>query len=626
MPKKIFTFLLAVIMVILSVSLPVNSVKAASDTNNAKKVINALGIMKTDKGNTTSLKAKVTRAQYAQMLVNLSGNKGKVTGKSNVSLFKDVSKKYWASGYIQFVIIQEWMSGYLNGKFKPDKSVTLIEAVHGILSILGYSKSDFTGNVSAAEMALYKSKELNKNISKTKNSALTRQDCIHLFYNTLKATTKDGKIFAETLGYKIDSKGEIDYLSLVNSNLKGPIIADDSWKEKIPFFLGTATIYKDGTLGTLSDIQKYDVIYYSEDLNSVWAYDNKVTGTIQAISPNRLEPTSVTVGGKEYTLGTNDMSIAFSSMGKVDIGDTVTLLLGKDNTVVEVLKIDEYNVTITGIVVSTGEHLSTNKANDTTISNYVTYVDASGNEYQQDYSYEAPIYNVGDLIRVTYEDGVGNIKKIDQLGRVFGNHKFTSDASKVGAFELATNVKILDYYKGYYKTVNPKRLADVTLNDASVYYYELNSSGRISQMILNNVTGDVYQYGILTGINNQGFDATSYEYNINGTTQTAMGNFYIQEKGPKGFIFSKDNSTEIVDMIDLTGTKVTSIGSSTVSDAVQKYPMADNVAVFYYNGGKYAATTLDKVSDLKKYKLTAYYDRTISLGGRVRVIVAENNK
>ena len=624
MQKKLLTLLLAVVMILSTAFAPLNTVKAATGTGNAQKVITALGVMKTDKGNTTSLTAKVTRDQYAQMLVNISSFKGKVTAASNVSLFKDVSKKYWAAGYIQTAINQNWMSGYLNGNFKPSQSITLIEAINGVLRLLGYTNSDFTGSITSAQMALYDSKDLNKNITKTKNQALTRQDCMNLFYNTLKASTKDGKVYAETLGYKIDAKGEIDYLSLVNTNMEGPILADDNWKDEIPFLLGTATFYKDGTLGTISDIQKYDVIYYSEDLNSVWAYDNKVTGTVQSISPDRLAPTSVTIGGKDYTLGTNDMSIAFSSMGNVETGDIVTLILGKDNSVVDVLSIDEYNVTVTGVVVGTGEHLTTNQKDDYIAANYVTFVDANGNEYQQDYSYEATIYNVGDLIRVTYEDGVGSIKKIDQTGRVFGNNKFSSDASTVGAFELATNAKILDYYSGYYQSVNPKRLADMTLNDSSVYYYELNSSGDISQMILNNVTGDIYQYGVLTGVSNQGSGTMSYEYNINGTVQTAVSKFYNQEKGPKGFIFSKDNSTEITDMLDLTGTKVISIGSSSVQDSVQKYPLADKVAVFYNTAGKYTATTLDKVSDLKKYKLTAYYDRSISLGGRVRVIIAEN--
>lgn len=624
MQKRILTLLLAVVMVLVTVAAPVKPVEAATG-NNASKVIDALGVMKTDKGVSTSQTQKINRAQYAQMLVNMSGNKGKVTSKSNVSLFQDVPKTYWAAGYIQTAINQGWMSGYMNGSFKPAQSVTLMEAVNGVLKLLGYTNSDFTGSISAAQMALYDSKELDKNITKTKNQAMTRKDLMNLFYNTLTATTKDGKVYAETLGYKIDAKGEVDYLSLVNNNMEGPILADGDWKDEIPFLLGTATFYKDGTLGTISDIQENDVIYYSKDLKSIWAYDNKVTGTIQSILPDRLVPTSVMVGQKEYKLGTNDMSVAFSSLGKVDVGDTVTLILGKDDSVVDVLTINEYNTNITGIVIGTGEHVVNNTKDDMVAANYVTFVDAGGNEYVQDYDIAATIYNIGDVIRVTYENGVGTIKLLNQGSSAFANCTFSEDGTKLGNNNLAANVKVIDYFSGNYVKVNPKRLSGTTLSGSSVYYYETNSSGNISKLILNNVSGDVFKYGIITNSTSQmGTDSMSYEYTLDGTVKSAVANFYIAEKGPKGFIFDPSNSTQIKDTMDLTGITVKSIGTTTVQDSIQKYPMADNVAVFYYNVGKYSATTLSKVSDLKKYKLTAYYDRTIGLGGRVRVIVAEN--
>ncbi len=262
MQKKLFNLFLAAVMLLLTVVVPFGTGEAATSTDNAEKVIAALGIMKTDQENSDSTTEQVTRAQYAQMLVNMSSYKEKVSAKSNVSLFSDVSKNYWAAGYIQTAIEQGWMSGYINGSFKPSQSITLIEAVNGVLKLLGYTNSDFTGNISAAEMALYDSKELDKNITKTKNQLLTRNDCMNLFYNTLKTTNKEGNIYAEVLGYTVDSNGEMDYLSLVNSNLEGPILVNGDWKEKIPFLLGTATFYKDGTLGTLSDIQENDVIYY----------------------------------------------------------------------------------------------------------------------------------------------------------------------------------------------------------------------------------------------------------------------------------------------------------------------------------------------------------------------------
>jgi hypothetical protein len=81
---------------------------------------------------------------------------------------------------------------------------------------------------------------------------------------------------------------------------------------------------------------------------------------------------------------------------------------------------------------------------------------------------------------------------------------------------------------------------------------------------------------------------------------------------------------ESLDTVDLIEAYVTSIGLTSVQSSNMKIPFADKVAVYYLKDGKYYATDIDKVSNLSKYKLTANYDRTITTGGRVRVIVAED--
>lgn len=624
MQKKLLSALLALLLLVLAIASPANKVQAATSTNNAIKVIDTLGIMKTDKGDLSKGTTKVTRAQFAQMLVNMSSYKGKVSAECNVSLFSDVSKKYWAAGYIQTAINQGWMSGYLNGKFMPNTSITLKEAVNGVLKLLGYTNSDFSGNVVSGQMVLYNTKELNKNITKTKNQQLTVEDCKNLFYNTLTATTKDGKIYGETLGYTINSNGEIDYLTLVNANMEGPIIADSNWKSEIPFALADTVYYKNGSTSSFSDIEEYDVLYYSEYLKTIWAYDTKITGTLQAVSPNRLSPTAITVAGKDYTLGTNDMKIEFSTLGSVDIGDVITVLLGKDETIVGVLNLDEFNTTITGIVLSTGTHLVEDAKGDYASTNYVTYVDAKGNEYQQDYDKNKLYFNEGEIVRVTYQDGVSQVSKYD-LGSVsFGTNTFSQDGSKLGSLKLASNVKILDLYDDQYISVYPSRLANVTLGSSTVNYYAVNDVGEITELILNNVTGDLYDYGVLTGITYQQGENVNVSYVIDGKTSTntvSINANYNLEEGPKGFLFS---SNKLSSTISLNEVNVTSISKTTVQDSSTKYKLSENVQAFYYNDGSYISTTVDKISNLTKYKLTAYYDRTISSGGCVRVIVAEN--
>lgn len=616
--------LLVTTMLILSVSLQSLTAEYAFAANsNAEQVINALGIMNTDKGSNKKGTTIVVRSRFAQMLVNMSSQKDKVPKTSNISLFSDVSKKYWAAKYIQMAVTQGWMSGYLNGSFMPENGIKLQEAVSAVLKLLGYSSSDFSGNQVAGQMALYTSKKLNTNVSKTKASSyLTVNDCINLFYNTLNATNKDGKVYATSLGYTVNTENKIDYLSFVKAQTEGPVIVTGEWQSKIPFSAAAATYYLDGEKSDYTSINEYDVLYYSKNLKTIWAYDNRVTGTVEAINPNTISPTSVKVAGKEYTLEGTDVTIAFSSLGNIKESDIVTLLLGKDGTAVGAVKMDNYNTVISGVVLRTGTHLIQNSEGNYENSDYVTFVDAGGNTYDQDYDEGAVSFNQYDLIQVLYQDGKASVSKLTKGAKDFGGYTFSSDGSKLGNVTLASNAKILDLHDTNYKSINPVRLANVTISSDQIYYYDLNKNGELSKLILDNVTGDADQYGVITKVSyNSG---VNLEYYINSTKSSVNVSSSLKFNaniGPKGFTY---NGGTISGAYALNEISVYSIGKITVQDKDTVYPLADEYEVYYLNDNTYVATTLDKISNLKKYRVKAYYDKLPSFGGRIRVIVAQS--
>ncbi len=620
MRKKIALSL--IVTLLLSVVINPVAAEPAMAADNAKQIINAIGIMETDKGSNEDGTKVVTRARFAQMLINASSLKSTVSSESSTSLYSDVKKSYWAAGYIQTVVSQGWMSGYLNGKFKPTQGISLQEAVYGVVKLLGYTSSDFGSSLSTGVMNLYKTKALNKNISKTSTQYLTVEDCYNLFYNVLTAKTKTGNVYAVTLGYTVDSYGKLDYLSLVSANIEGPIVVDEDWKNELPFSTAQATYYKDGAISSLFDISDYDVLYYNEGLKLVWIYDNKVTGKIESINPDYTSPQSVTVSGKTYTFADSQVTMRFSSMGDVKKGETVTLVLDKDNVVVDVLSVDEYNTTVTGVVIATGTHLvETNGVYKNT--DYVTFVDAAGNEYQQDYDITAFTFAEGDIARITYSDGVAAVSKITLDSTSFGNNTFSSDASMLGTIKLASNIKILDLQGTNYISVYPERLAGVTLLSASVYYYELNVYGQISQLILNNITGDMDKYGVFTGLTNQ-MSSVNYNYLIGSTAgnlSTSNLSALNTNIGPTGFIFSGNTLNKSYGLIDVA---VTSIGATTIQSGSVKYTLADTYYVYLLVDNEYVPTTIDKVSDLSKYSVKAYYDKAAYLGGQIRIIVAES--
>jgi hypothetical protein len=620
MQRKI-ALLLAIALILTTFATATQADQVYAASNKVDQVMKATGIMNTEQGSSDLNTDAVTRARFSQILINASILKDVVSSTSNVSLFSDVKKSYPYAGYIKTAVSQGWMTGYLNGSFKPAKGITLQEAVTAILKLLGYSNSDFTGGLSNGVMTMYKSKGLSKNMNKSKTETLTVNDCKQLLYNALNATTKEGKIYATTLGYELDSNGEIDYLSLINTEIVGPIIVDSDWKDEIPFSVSSATYYLGDRKVNYADLDTYDVLYYSEGLKTIWIYDDKVTGSIQSVNPNYITPQSVTISGNTYNFADSEVSYQFSTMGTVKAGDIVTILLGKEGTVVDVLRMDEYNTTFTGLVLSTGTHLV--EKNDTYVNTrYITYVDASGNLFEQDYDDKNYIFMEGDLVRVTFEEGIASITNYNTTGRAFGNNTFNKDASKLGDVTLASDIDILDVKGNRFISVYPERLAGTILGSNSVHYYELNTRGELTQLILNDITGDLDSYGVFTGFESAA-GKTTYNYligNQGGSYSAAsLGNLYYKE-GPIGLEFDNKVLTSTYALLEIN---VTSIGKTTVQSGSMKYTMAEECHVYYLTEGEYIATTLSKVSDLNKYKVKAFYDEPNSLGGRIRVIVAE---
>ena len=308
-----------------------------------KKVIGMSGIM----GITGDMSQKVTRAQFARMLVRASGYRSILTTTSNVSVFADVTSGNEYAAAIRICAEHGWMTGYLGGSFRPEQYVTLNEAAKGVLYILGYTAEDFGGDQYNRRMAQYAFLDLNENISYDDPKAeLTRTDCINLFYNLLKCKKKDSNTYyAEVLDAEITSDGEVNALAMADNTLHGPRVANDSQKVDayIPFDLDDASCFLDGKSVPKEYIYTaagdYVVLYWSSTTHTVWAYsadesseaDKRVArGFVEAIYYNNtdtLTPSAVELDdGNTYSLGSSEMQFAFSIYGDLQVGDQVVLI------------------------------------------------------------------------------------------------------------------------------------------------------------------------------------------------------------------------------------------------------------------------------------------------------------
>lgn len=321
--------------------------EASNNLDYRKKVIGVAGIMNVS----TGMENTVTRGEFANMLTHASVYRDFLTTVSNVSVYADVPQNHEYASSIRIAAEQNWMSGYLGGQFRPEQPITLQEAVKGVLGLLGYTNEDFKGDTSGARMSKYYALEMNSEVNRNANEILNRNDCVNLFYNLLKAETKDtGKAYGTVLGCEINADGEVNPMGLADNSLKGPklIPKGRSAGDYVPFNIQQASIFINGSASGYESLKSalsssYVVIYYNTTAKTVWAYvaDEDVQsgrcvvrGTVENIyysSSDVMTPTSITLedGDQEYKLSSSEMQFAFSIYGSLRVGDRVTLICEK---------------------------------------------------------------------------------------------------------------------------------------------------------------------------------------------------------------------------------------------------------------------------------------------------------
>lgn len=307
--------------------------------DNVSDVMDLSGITRDKTGKSVVKKTYVTREEFAQMVVQASQYNEEVENSTKIKLFKDVNKNSNKAAYIQLAVTKGYMSGYLGGMFKPQKAVTLKEAIYSSLALLQYTTADFKGNISDARFDKFKELGLYKNLTRSEESKLTKKDCETLFYNLLNAKNKTGEVYAKTLGYSINEEGKIDYAAIFTKKAEGPIITNKGWEKKLSRKLSTYYITKNNKKVSSSSIEDGGIAYYCEHANRIWIYKEKVFGTLDNIAYNQTLPQELTIAGINYTIDNPTKMSTMIKDNNIKKGMLVVALLGKDDKAAYVLPI-----------------------------------------------------------------------------------------------------------------------------------------------------------------------------------------------------------------------------------------------------------------------------------------------
>ena len=485
MKKRILALLLAVCVACSMLILPAS----ASGSNTAVQTAVTLGGLTSDQ--TANLAAPLTRGALTKLMVAFSAYRESAkTQGSTGTLFSDVSSGSAYAPYVRIAVQQGWISGYTDGSFRPDNAVTLEEACTAVLKLLGYDVTTLSGTFPAAQLNKANELGLRDNLTKNQGEGMTLEDGAVLLYNALTATTAEGKVYASSLGFTVNN-GVVDVSSILLSNVKGPFVA--GLGTQLPF--APTAVYRNDTVTTDATLNAYDVYYYNETAQTVWIYTRKAAGRITAVAPSANAPTSVTVAGTEYTIASSSVAAQLSALNGGGVGQVVTLLLGMNDEAVSVLTGDAANEVFYGVVQTTSRSLVENSGPDVQQTVAVACTDGVTRSVNVDKQFNYP---AGKLVAITVDE---NGESIQSLETKSTSGTVNAEGTALDNTALASNVEILDTTsEGLAGAVRPSRLSGVTLSGTDVKYYTTNEKGEIDRLILSDVTGDLWEYAALDGI------------------------------------------------------------------------------------------------------------------------------
>lgn len=265
MKKRFLAFLLALSIAASLLVMPAS----AAGSNAAVQAAVALGGMTTEQA--AQPDTPLTRGQLARLLTAFSSYRESVSAQGSTgTLFSDVNSSSAYGPYIRVAVQQSWLSGYLDGSFRPDNAVTLEEACTAVLKLLGYDVTALSGTFPAAQLNKASSLGLRSGISASQGSVLTLAEGARLVYNALPASTKDGQVYGSTIGFPV-TDGQVDVASIVMDSVEGPFVAGES--TVLPFV--PVSVYRNDSVVSSADLSAYDVYYYSESARTLWVYSRR---------------------------------------------------------------------------------------------------------------------------------------------------------------------------------------------------------------------------------------------------------------------------------------------------------------------------------------------------------------
>lgn len=565
----------------------------------------------------------LNRAQFCKMAVYAMNGSSELGRYSTVTVFPDVKPSHWAASYINMAAKgKNIISGYPDGRFYPERTVTVGHAVTVLLRILGYKDENIGGVWPDSYMAVAATIGLTEGVSTNGNAGLTRGQAARLFRNLLEMEgaeggtlytlseetdlvsvdggagtmkTSDGKLYpmvhavgdttlVGTHGRVVQTADGKALTFLPNSGGSSAstsaavIISEDGSAAGLNALAGNNnyTIYKNGAPATIADLRKNDVAVYAPGTNSIRVCDTRITVYYENCAPNPQSPTTITALGHTF----NVLPTAVESLSRYKPGDAVTLLLTVDGQVA-------------GAADPSASATRSNAVG--VVWDGKVYLVCGGSTIQLDNVPGAAEHN-GQAVRIAASQKE-KVSLSDQKNGLSGD--LLVSARRMGSRPLAENVLIFDGGRA----IGINQLTMDQVPDSQILYARANWAGEVDLIVLNRTVDQLVGRVFVESKETPVYDD---EGNVVGSkwddrVGLEFGNGSDQRVGPFGvrygvksgdFVTAKLNSqkTGFVSMSKLTELRNVPasswIGTSAVTFGGRTYTLDPNTVLCYNSDGR----------------------------------------
>ncbi len=441
------------------------------------------------------------------------------------------------------------------------------------------------------------------------------------------------------------ASGKLEYLFLSTASIaESALVAKATGGNPFASLVGSDSyrVVKNGLSASISDVREYDVGTYDKTTKTLYVSDLRVTGVYSNVSPSPVTPLKVTVLGADFAV----LPSAYEDLSKFKIGDTLTLLLTADSQVAGAVSTSVARSTAVGVV----------KIDDTdaTVTPLADLRDASGKRVtftgKTNLSEASAAAIQGQLVTVS-SSKAGELT-VSRLSSSGASGALDVNARTLGGAALAENVRLYDRVgNGAPQAITLANLTRSTVPASGISYVGKDYAGRVSIIVFDNVTGDLYTYGMAKMGTSSGGGSTGMPF-TNPTVSVNYGPNKWSEEFITGANITENNfvgiapSLENIDGLNkLAGwvslQSVTKIPRSaftvnkntqpssdtvsapigTVSTSTMLLPIAGNVACY----NSFTKTWFASLDEARAYSdsLTVYYDKAPQEGGKVRIVVVE---